>query len=50
MRLFFWSGSSTRRLMVPDMAGTVLIVANPTSGGYKAEFLDEVRKCLEDLG
>lgn len=36
--------------MVPDMAGKVLIVANPTSGGYSAEFLDDVRNRLEDLG
>ncbi|MHA7774226.1 diacylglycerol/lipid kinase family protein [Roseibium sp. M-1] len=50
MRLFSWSGPSTRRSMVPDMAGTVLIVANPTSGGYKPELLDDVRKRLEDLG
>ena len=50
MRLFWWSGAAAVRTMVPDMAGKVLIVANPTSGGYSAEFLDDVRNRLEDLG
>ncbi|WP_269583578.1 diacylglycerol/lipid kinase family protein [Roseibium sp. Sym1] len=36
--------------IVPDSPGKVLIMANPTSGGYNADFLDDVRKRLEDLG
>ncbi|WP_209001145.1 YegS/Rv2252/BmrU family lipid kinase [Stappia sp. BW2] len=50
MRLFGWSGAAAVRTMVPDMAGKVLIIANPTSGGYNAELLDDVRNRLEDLG
>eukprot|EP00903_Cladosiphon_okamuranus_P001089 g1087.t1 len=37
-------------MMMPDLAGKVLIMANPTSGGYNADLLDEVRRRLEDLG
>lgn len=50
MRIFWWSGPASPRTMVPDLAGKVLIMANPTSGGYRAAFLDEVRNRLEDLG
>ncbi len=32
------------------MTASVLIIANPTSGGYSAEFLAEVRQRLEDQG
>jgi YegS/Rv2252/BmrU family lipid kinase len=35
---------------VADTPGKVLIIANPTSGGYKADLLDQVRIRLEDLG
>ncbi|MEO9530277.1 MAG: YegS/Rv2252/BmrU family lipid kinase [Roseibium sp.] len=50
MGIFWWSGPASARTMVRDTAGTVLIMANPTSGGYKADLLDNVRKHLEDLG
>ncbi|WP_306140986.1 diacylglycerol kinase family protein [Roseibium sp. MMSF_3412] len=50
MRVFWWSAPVSKRPSVPDMPGSVLIMANPTSGGYKADFLDSVRNRLEDLG
>lgn len=50
MKIFWWSGPASPRTITPDLAGKVLIMANPTSGGYRAEFLDEVRNRLEDLG
>lgn len=50
MRLFWRSGPASPRMIMPDLAGKVLIMANPTSGGYNAEFLDDVRRRLEDLG
>jgi diacylglycerol kinase (ATP) len=51
VRIFWWSEpAAAPRASVPEPDGTVLIVANPTSGGYNAGFLDEVRNRLEDLG
>ncbi|CTQ60984.1 YegS/Rv2252/BmrU family lipid kinase [Labrenzia sp. EL_208] len=50
MRDLCWSAPASRRQAAPDIPGSVLIMANPTSGGYKAEFLDSVRTRLEDLG
>lgn len=50
MRVFWWSAPVSQRRSVPDIPGSVLIMANPTSGGYRAEFLDRVRTRLEDLG
>lgn len=50
MRVFWWSAPISKRPSAPDMPGSVLIMANPTSGGYKADFLDSVRTRLEDLG
>lgn len=48
--MFWRSGSDSARMIMPDLAGKVLIMANPTSGGYNADFLDDVRRRLEDLG
>ncbi|MET1413994.1 diacylglycerol kinase family protein [Roseibium sp. HPY-6] len=50
MTVFWWSAPVSLRTPVPDMPGSVLIMANPTSGGYRAEFLDNVRTRLEDHG
>ncbi|MBN9669130.1 diacylglycerol/lipid kinase family protein [Roseibium aggregatum] len=36
--------------MNADVSGSVLIMANPTSGGYSASLLEEVQTRLEDLG
>jgi len=48
----FWRSepAASLRAIEPDTTGKVLIVANPTSGGYNPGFLDNVRKRLEDLG
>jgi len=50
VRTFWWSGPASPHTIVPDLAGKVLIMANPTSGGYNADLLDQVRIRLEDLG
>ena len=50
MKAFWWSTQALRPKIATDAPGTVLILANPTSGGYNAEFLDKVRRYLEDLG
>jgi len=50
VRVFWWSAPASTRHVVPDIPDAVLIMANPTSGGYKAEFLDSVRTRLEDHG
>lgn len=50
MRLFQGIGQAYARTIVEDRDGTVLIMANPTSGGYNPDLLDEVSIRLEDLG
>ncbi|MES0809614.1 diacylglycerol kinase family protein [Roseibium sp. SCPC15] len=50
MRPLKWPSPGARRTIVPDAPGTVLILANPTSGGYNPDLLQKVRVHLEDLG
>lgn len=50
MRVFWWSAPVSPRSAAQDIVGDVLIMANPTSGGYKPGFLDNVRIRLEDHG
>ncbi|POF34729.1 diacylglycerol/lipid kinase family protein [Roseibium marinum] len=47
MRVFWWSAPASPRAPQPATAGSVLIMANPTSGGYSARFLEKVRARLE---
>ncbi len=50
MRMF-WSPAPSKPIVpAPGETGSVLIMANPTSGGYRAETLEKVRRRLEELG
>jgi len=50
VRIFWWSAPVSQRRPQPVKAGSVLIMANPTSGGYNARFLQEVQARLEQHG
>ncbi|WP_428687993.1 diacylglycerol/lipid kinase family protein [Roseibium sp.] len=50
MTTFSGASPASRRKMQPDLSGSALILANPTSGGYRPDVLDGVRTRLEDKG